>query len=105
MSSTEGREVLGNDWRVIRVLINHQSVVSRRKGDRLVVYEFDAGGFYVLNASAQLIFEQIDGDRTLGQIADRVEGLTAGAVSECDVIELVSELQQLKVLLAERSPS
>ncbi|WP_315774050.1 MULTISPECIES: PqqD family protein [unclassified Bradyrhizobium] len=105
MSLTEGREILGDDWRVTRVRINHQSVVSRRKGNKLVVYEFDVGGFYVLNASAQLIFEQIDGDRTLGQIADRVEGLTSGTVSKCDVVELVSELQQLKVILTERSAS
>jgi hypothetical protein len=98
MSSIEVTTSIVDDWRRARVLINDRAVVWRRKGNRLLVYEFEVGGFYLLNSSAMLIFEQIGGQETLGEIADRVEKMTNGAVTGYDVFDLVIELHKLNVV-------
>ena len=54
------------DWRPARAL----GVYTRRSGPTTLIETYHDG--YAINSSAAYIWSRIDGDRTLGQVADQV---------------------------------
>lgn len=65
------------------------SLLSRREGDSLVLFNEDSGEPYILNGTGGRIFELADGSRSIGEIAamlaaeyDAPEGVLAEDCAE-----------------------
>lgn len=89
---------LNNPYAGARVKIRSEGLVYRQKGDSVIVFEYLFGGFYVLSNTARLIFEQVDGEKTVGEIASRVSDMAFGAVTFEDTLDFLLQLRDVHVV-------
>ena len=82
-----------------RLRLDSDAVVLRPHADRLLVYEFLVGGFYLLNASARSVLELVDGQRTVAEVVASAIEESGGALEADDVTGVLAELEGLRILV------
>jgi hypothetical protein len=84
------------------MLVKHDLVVERRVGDDVVIMQQENMRFHLMNESAAVIWEAIDGTRDEKQIAEIVAERYDMPVDDVmlDVRETIEALRDLKLLNA-----
>jgi len=88
----------GKETKITRPLARADSVVVESVGDELVIYDLDSHVAHALTPLAAAVFTYADGKNTATEIAELASYRLAEAITEAQVADAISQLDQISLL-------
>ena len=98
---------MGENVKIDDVFAHSDDIVSREIEGELIIVPLGAGigdledELYTLNETGRVIWDKMDGERSIKDIMEEIQGTYKGSASEIeqDVIGLIEELLKRKIIV------